>query len=330
VRIRLRPAAAASAVLLAGCGGGGAPAAPPVQDHVHSAVPGHAPGEILLGTHYGLRISTDGGLTWPAAGDLGHSQIRLLSAAGGGYVAVTGAADGSSRTMVSADGRHWSGVSGLPAGRPVSTLVAGATPGSVWAEVSGAGIHASDDGGHSWHVVLPTPLTINDLAAGVDGAGVLAYATSAGVFLASGPQLSLLGDSPWLEGDVQTVHRWSSCPRCLVAALSGAVATSADGGRHWVSHPTALPFTDVLSWGGGGAALLGVAPAPASPAHGLYLSTDGAATWSRVIDAPLVDHLLLPDAVGTPLLAFRWGIGVYRSVDAGRTWSDEGPLRGDN
>ena len=136
------------------------------------------------------------------------------------------------------------------------------------------------------------------------------------------------GDAPWLEGDAQTVHRWSACPRCLVATLSGAVATSADGGRHWATHATRLPFTDVLSWGGGGGALLGVAPSPASPDHGLYLSTDGAATWTRVIGAPLVDHLLLPDATGAPLLAFRWGISVYRSVDAGRTWTAEGPLRG--
>ena len=328
MRTRLRPVAAATVLLLGGCGGGGAPATPPVQDHVHSAVLGHAAGEILLGTHYGLRVSTDGGRTWPATGDLGHTQIRLLAAAGGGYVAVTGADDGSSRAMVSADGRHWGGVTGLPAGRPVSALVAGATSGSVWAEVTDVGILASDDGGHTWHPVLPTPLTINDIAPDVDGPGLLAYASSAGVFLAQGPQLAPVGDAPWLEGDVQTVHRWSACPRCLVALLSGAVVTSADGGRRWTSHPTRLPFTDVLSWGGGGAALLGIAPAPASPDHGLYLSTDGAATWTRVIDAPLVDHLLLPDAAGGPLLAFRWGISVYRSVDAGRTWAAEGPLKG--
>jgi hypothetical protein len=47
-----------------------------------------------------------------------------------------------------------------------------------------------------------------------------------------------------------------------------------------------------------------------------------------VVDAPLVDHLLLPDAAGTPLLAFRWGITVYRSSDAGRSWTAEGPLHG--
>lgn len=326
MRTSVGPIAAAAGLLLAGCGGG-APSPPPVQDHVHSAITGHAPGEILLGTHYGLRISTDGGRTWPAAGDLGHAQIRLLAAAGDGYVAVTAADDGSSKTMVSADGRRWSGVSGIPAGRPVSTLVAGTSPGSVWAEVADVGILLSDDGGHSWHAVLPTPLTINDIAPGVDGPDMLAYASSQGVFLNRGRGLVPLFDSAVLDGDVQTVERWSACPRCLVASLSGAVATSTDGGRHWKTHPTTLPFTGVLSWAGGGAALLAVAPAPASAAHGLYLSTDGAATWTRVIDAPLVDHLLLPDAPGVPLLAFRWGITVYRSTDAGRSWTDEGPLR---
>ena len=49
---------------------------------------------------------------------------------------------------------------------------------------------------------------------------------------------------------------------------------------------------------------------------------------ARVLDAPLVDHLLLPTTGGIPLLAFRWGIAVYRSTDAGRTWTAEGPLRG--
>jgi photosystem II stability/assembly factor-like uncharacterized protein len=320
---------AAAALMVAGCGGGGdTPTAAPVQDHVHAAVAGHAPGEILLGTHYGLRISPDGGRTWPATGDLAHSQMRLLVAAGTGFVAVTARGDGSSQVLHSDDGRRWQPASGIPAGRLVSTLIPGSAPGSVWGEVTEVGIFGSEDGGRSWTAVLPTPLTINDMAASVDGPDLLAYASSAGLFLARGSQLVPLFDAPVLEGDVQSVQRWSSCPRCLVATLAGAVATSTDGGHHWSSHPSRLPFTTVQSWPGGGAALLGLAPAPASPDHGVYLSNDSAATWTRVVDAPLVDHLLLPDAAGTPLLAFRWGIAVYRSSDAGRTWTAEGSLHG--
>jgi hypothetical protein len=317
----------AAALLAAGCGGATA-TPPPVQDHVHAAVPGARPGEILLGTHYGLRISEDGGRTWPAAGDLAHAQIRLLTATGGGFVAVTGTDGGAAQTLFSADGRRWQPATGMPSGRPVAALVAGAAPGTAWAEVTGTGVVGSDDGGRSWHAVLPTPLTINDLAAGVDGPDLLAYASSAGVFLARGAQLVPVFDAAVLDGDVQTVQRWAACPRCLVASLPGAVATSADGGRHWSSHPTRLPFTAVQSWAGGGPALLGLVPAPATADHGVYLSTDAAATWTRVVDAPLVDRLLLPTAADAPLLAFRWGIAVYRSTDAGRTWTAEGPLHG--
>ncbi len=324
-----RPRAALVAAVLMAAGCGGAPTTPaPVQDHVHAAIPGVRPGEILLGTHYGLRISEDGGRTWPAAGDLAHAQIRLLTATGGGFIAVTGTDSGGSQTLVSADGRRWQPATGMPSGHPVAALVTGAAPGTVWAEVTDTGVVGSDDGGRSWHAVLPTPLTINDLAAGVDGPDLLAYASSAGVFLARGAQLVPVFDAAVLEGDVQTVERWAACSRCLVATLPGAVATSADGGRHWSSHPTALPFTAVQSWTGGGTALLGLVPAPAAAGHGVYLSTDGAATWTRVVDAPLVDRLLLPTAADAPLLAFRWGIAVYRSTDAGRTWTAEGPLHG--
>lgn len=328
-RSRLRPALLAAATLAAGCGSGAPPATtPPVEDHVHGAVPGARPGEILLGTHYGLRISEDGGRTWPATGDLAHAQIRLLTATGAGFVAVTATDGGASQTLFSTDGRRWQPATGMPAGHLVSVLVAGAAPESVWAEVTDTGIVGSDDGGRSWHAVLPTPLTVNDLAAGVDGPDLLAYASSAGIFLARGDQLVPVFDAPVLDGDVQGVQRWATCPRCLVATLPGAVATSADGGRRWSSHPTRLPFTAVQSWVGGGTSLLGLVPAPASADHGVYLSTDGAVTWTRVLDAPLVDHLLLPTAGGAPLLAFRWGVAVYRSTDAGRTWTAEGPLRG--
>jgi hypothetical protein len=326
-RPRLRPALLAT-IMAAGCGGGATATAPPVEDHVHAAVPGARPGEILLGTHYGLRISEDGGRTWPASGDLAHAQIRLLTATGAGFVAVTATDGGAAQTLFSTDGRRWQPATGMPAGHPVSVLVGGSTPGSVWAEVTDAGIAGSDDGGRTWHAVLPTPLTINDLAAGVDGPDLLAYASHAGIFLARGAELVPIFDAPVLEGDVQGVERWAACPRCVVATLPGAVATSADGGRHWSSHPTTLPFTAVESWAGGGTALLGLVPAPASAGHGVYLSTDGAVTWTRVLEAPLVDHLLLPTDAGAPLLAFRWGIAAYRSTDAGRTWAAEGRLHG--
>jgi hypothetical protein len=319
-------AAAITVVTMGGCGA--ATTVPtPVQDHVHAAVPGAGPGEILLGTHYGLRISDDGGRTWPRAGDLARAQLRLLVATGTGFVAVTARDDGSTAVLHSTDGRRWRPSTGIPGGDPVAALVPGATPRTAWMEVTGAGIFGSADDGATWQPVLPTPLTINDLAAGVGGPEGFAYASSAGLLLARGPQLTPLFDAPVLSGDVLSVRRWYACPACLVVATDGAVATSADGGLHWTQRPTAIPFATVESWSAGGSTLLGLAPAPASPRHGLYRSTDGGTTWTRVIDAPLVDHLLLDTPPGAPLLAFRWGISVYRSGDGGATWMAAGPLR---
>jgi hypothetical protein len=309
--------------VLAACGGA-PPVPPPVQDHVHAAVPGTRPGEVLLATHYGLRISEDGGRTWPPAGDLAHAQMRLLVSTGTGYVAVTARDDGSAEVLHSRDGLRWSPGTGVPPGRPVGALAAGASPREVWMEVTGAGILGSDDGGASWQPVLPTPLTINDMAAGVGDPRWLLYASTAGLFLATGPDLSPVYDAPVLDGDVLTVQRWHACPACLVAVTDGAVATSTDGGLHWTPHPTTLRFTDVESWSGGGGTLLGLVPAPASPQHGVYRSSDGGASWTHVLDAPLVDRLLLRES--GPLLAFRWGISVYRSADGGVTWTAAGPL----
>ena len=312
-------------VAVAGCSDG-APAAPPVQDHVHAAVPGARPGEILLATHDGLRISEDGGGTWPAAGDLAHAQMRLLVTTGTGYVAVTARDDGSSGVLHSRDGWRWTPSRGVPSGRPVGALAAGSSPGEAWMEVTGVGILRTADDGVTWEPALPTPLIINDMAAGIGDAQRVAYASTAGLFLARGADLTPLFDAPVLPGDVLSVRPWHACPACLVAVTDGAVATSTDGGLRWTEHATAIPFATVESWSGGGDALLGLAPAPASPQHGVYRSADGGATWTRVIDAPLVDQLLLGPAV--PLLAFRWGISVYRSDDRGVTWSPLGPLRG--
>jgi hypothetical protein len=323
-RVGVGAAVTAAMAVLSACGGG-ASSLPPVQDHVHGAVPGPRPGEILLATHYGLRISDDGGETWPAAGDLAHVQMRLLVAAGAGYVAVTARDDGSAAVLHSADGLRWWPSTGVPPGHPVGALVAGATPGQAWMEVTGTGILGSADGGASWQPVLPTPLTINDMAAGAGDPRYLLYASTAGLFLASGPDLSPVYDAPVLDGDVLAVQRWYACPTCLVALTDGAVATSADGGIHWTPHPTTIRFTDVESWSGGGGTLLGLVPAPGSPQHGIYRSGDGGVSWTRVLDAPLVDHLLLRE--GAPLLAFQWGISVYRSGDGGVTWAAAGPLR---
>jgi len=316
---------AALAAALAGCGSQ-TPASPPVQDHVHGAVAGLHPGEVLLATHYGMRISEDGGRTWPPAGDLAHAQMRLLIADGAGYVAVTARPDGSSDVRRSDDARRWTAGSGIPSGHPVSALVPGVSPGSAWAEVADVGIFGTTDAGRTWSVLLPTPLTINDMVAETGPSGLFAYASSRGLFLARGSQLALLFDAPVLDGDIQSVTHWNACAACLVASLSGAVATSADGGLHWSSHATTIPFTQVESWTRGGGALLGLAPAPASPQHGLYRSDDGGATWTRVIDAALVDHLYLDDPA-TPLLAFQWGIDAYESDDSGRTWAPRGALR---
>jgi hypothetical protein len=327
---------------LAGCGGGGHHSAAPVEDHVHAATEGASASEIYVATHYGLVRSMNGGRTWASDGGLGQQMIGGLVRTGQSYVAslqpmsakgmkmtgsqssMPGMSMGAASTPnigYSSDGTHWHSAIGIPAGPVVAALVSGPTSSTVWSSLLGRGVFESTDSGQHWTEVIPSAVPVTGLE--VAGQNLL-LTTSTGLFVTStdAPSMPAL---PQLNGGVNDVASFSYCTTCVVAALSsGGVALSHDDGVNWMSQASPHVFDEVTSVPSYPLVLFGMVPAPGDAGHGLWRSSDGGHTWQRVLHQTLIDHLYeVPAAAGHAayILAFEWGITVFRSDDGGLTWA---------
>lgn len=350
--------------VLAGCGGGGTAtldsssqtamatsgamtsSSTPVQNHVHGAVTGRAPADILLGTHFGLRLSRDAGATWTNVPGTGGGMIAAIAKVPTGYSAAmmpmgTGGSGGSAmggsggaamgggstamsgkaHLMYSADGMQWSMAMGVPDGTAISNLAASPAGSVDWASVTGKGIYRSADGGRTWTLVVPTTALITAL---LDTGPALVVGTPDGLGVTSSTQPAM-PPKPALTGSFNTVSRWFACPTCLVASpASGGVAISRDGGATWRTVAAKQAFDSVSSFASSGTTLFGMVASPIDPTKGLWRSTDSGQTWTEVLSQPQVDYMYEVPAAGSApaaLLAFQWGIVEWRSTDGGATWS---------
>jgi photosystem II stability/assembly factor-like uncharacterized protein len=332
---------AALAGVISGCGR--APSTSGVVlDHVHGAVSGATSADVILATHYGLVRSTNGGRSWTEDSGLGREMVGGLVKTGYSFVASLQPMAGPGMKMspgqasmpgmsmaskstpnigFSNDGTHWQSAIGIPAAATVSALVSGPTSSTVWASLLGLGIYESTDSGRHWQKVIPSSTPITALE--VVGANLL-ITTSAGVFVtdADAPTMPAL---PQLNESVNDVVPDHFCDACVVAALAtGGIALSGNDGVTWSQQSSAHVFDEVASEAGAPQVLFGMVPAPGQSGHGLWRSTDGGHTWHNVLSRPLVDHLYEVPASGTQpayLLAFEWGITVFRSDNWGATWS---------
>jgi hypothetical protein len=102
----------------------------------------------------------------------------------------------------------------------------------------------------------------------------------------------------------------------------GGVETSRDGGQSWQQLQTSFSFDNVVSFASTGPVLFGMVSDESDRNRGVWRSTGGGGTWTRVLDQPLIDY-----AFGLPngdLLAFQWGVHVWRSTDGGANWTKYG------
>ena len=320
---------AAAACLVAACGSTGSTGSgQAVANHVHGAIEGTTGSDLLLATHYGLRLSVDGGTTWKSAPGLGDSMVagivRLGQSDAAAMQPMTDMPAGMHMTgptggvLYSTDDSHWTAAAGIDPTARVTALVAAPDGSTAWAAVLGQGIFRSGDGGRTWSEALPSPDPVLGLA--VVGPDLL-YVTDAGVWSTTTAAPARPAKAA-LSGTIGDITAWSACPTCVAVSLGGGgVATSADGGTTWKSQPFATSFTTLASVAGG--VLLGMQPSPAQHDHGIWRSTDGGVSWTRVLDQPLVDRVY-PGGAGGAILAFQWGITVWKSTDGGATWARSG------
>jgi hypothetical protein len=327
--------------VLAGCGGA-THSTTTVADHVHGAAPGATSADVILATHYGLVRSTNGGRSWSDDPGLGREMVGGLVKTGGSFVAslqplsgpgmkmspsqanMPGMSMGTASTPnigFSSDGTHWHSAVGIPAAATVAALVSGPASTTVWASLLGLGIYESTDSGQHWQKVIPSSTPITALEVVGDN---LLITTSTGLFVtdAAAPSMPAL---PQLNEPVNDVVPDRFCATCVVAALStGGIALSGDDGVTWSQHGSPHVFDEVASEPGAPQVLFGMVPAPGQSGHGLWRSTDGGHTWRDVLPRPLIDHLYeVPSSASQTgyLLAFEWGITVYRSDNWGVSWS---------
>jgi hypothetical protein len=277
----LAPAVIAAAVaavvaLVATQGGGGGSTAsaglPDTPDYHSLLVDPSNPRKLVLGTHYGLYVSADGGSHWRFDALEGDDAMNLARPGGdtiwlAGHNVFKKSGDG---------GASWSDV--LPAGLPSLDIHGFAVdprdPRTLYAAVAGQGLYRSRDGGRSFA-----------LASNQVGGNVMALAVLPdGRILAGDMRQGLLqssdGGASWkqtLRAQLMGLAVNSSDPKRLLAAGAG-IALSADGGRSWRS---ALDLPD------------GIGPVAWSQSNPrlayavgfnrtLYRSRDGGESWQPV------------------------------------------------
>jgi hypothetical protein len=119
---------------------------------------------------------------------------------------------------------------------------------------------------------------------------------------------------------------WAFLDDSILVGGHPGLSVSTDGGQNFEPRNEGLPATDVHALGAGETVIYA-----ASPAVGVFASTDGGATWGLRteevgqgfmgairVDPADQDHLVAPDMAA----------GAVESTDGGRSWSALGGVRG--
>jgi photosystem II stability/assembly factor-like uncharacterized protein len=307
-----------AAVALAGCGGGSSASSAPTStpaalavNHAHSiVVMPNNPNDLLMGAHYRLYKSTNGGKSWQPlvnqmvlsmALDSTHpSTIYAVSLQKGLEKSVDGGVHWTALSAGIAKG-HLTGVSFMPASHVVLAY--------------GVGIYRSAPGGTHWSNVLAKQ-SIYSIAIGADGT---AYAASSnGLYVSHDAGLhwkavAQIGNQPVVQA--------AASGKVAYAIAAVALMKSTDDGQTWKAL-TGAPSIEFL----------GVSPTIPNEvfgeigAQGFVVSRDGGVHWQKA-NAGITDRNFNASVVrvspSSPNVVYTaaWGLHFYASQDAGQHWT---------
>ncbi len=227
---------------------------------------------LLLGTHYGLFRSTDGGRTWASDALGGQDAMNLVRPGGetlwvAGHMVLAKSVDG---------GKTWSDV--RPAGLPGFDVHGFASDPrnsrTLYAAIAGTGLYRSTDGGNSFSVVS------TDVGPAVMALAVMRDGRILAGDMQQGLMISRDGGKTWarnLRAQLMGLALNPTDSKRILASGPG-VSLSTNGGGNW---KRVLNIPD----GGGPVAWSQSNPKVAYVVgfdRTLYRSTDSGQTWSAV------------------------------------------------
>lgn len=289
------------------------------QNHLHSIVimPTN-PATLLIGAHYNLYRSNDGGKQWSP---LTH-QMMLSMALDPGHPSVLYAVSLQNGLVKSADGgKHWQKLSAVPKGQ-VTGVTWNPANGTVLAY--GNGVYRSTDGGVHW-------------SRNLKGQSITSVACGTGaVYAASGNGLDVSHDdgqhwtSPASIGP-QPVIQVGAARSVAYTVTPVALMKSSDSGHSWKT----------LSKAPSGINFLAVAPSNpnevvadvslGSGGSSFYVTHDGGKTWQKGsgIHGRSFTSSTVRVAPSSPNIMYTgaWGLYIYASHDGGRHWIQTATLK---
>ena len=312
------------------------------KNHIHAMVtlPGH-PGTLLVGTHYGMFRTTDGGQTWKKVlGDPGQLAEHLMDQyltvspvnAERVYFEAISFPDlpkpaGTAGVYSSTDGGvTWklaSALSSLPS-QTVYYLVAGAQSEqqlyAYFPQKQDKGLYESTDAGATWQPLGTLPDT-ESLGLLVDPAkpGHLFMFSANGLF-ESADNGATWQAAPGIKDGIQQ------------AVLSGSMVYATGDDGTFVSQDDGGQFT--LTTPGQTFQYLVSSPENPNTVYGLGasnmdVSTDGGKSWSSLAIPParlLAAHLIIDPASSADVyLGNSYPVTIYSTSNSGQNWSQIAP-----
>jgi photosystem II stability/assembly factor-like uncharacterized protein len=269
----------------------------------------------------GFFLSEDGGRTWKIAGRGLHSRSISCLASAQDAPAVMFAGTGDAGLYVSRDaGRSWKRTGGTMLGSRITCVNVSPDGLVVYAGTQETGLFGSRDGGETWAVVsLPfgsQPIVTDIDSDPADGQRIAVCVANGGACVSSDGGITWAASRDGsLPSDCAAI-RFVRGTALVIGTQSGVFWYSPGGAADWRIAGRLPDGGHVFGLARGSARVL------AATSHGVMSSLDGT-EWRE--SSTGITNLTLAALAVSPADASRMFTatddGVYRSLDAGRSWS---------